>query len=155
MHSIPFAILRKGLIIAIINNVRGDSWEGRCSAARMPKEAKRVVICGTLDSRQTERRIANSIFLFLSRRLAAAEGSGPPSYRGLNTVSRFLYPRLTSPVAEKEILFSKLSHFGHTDINSQSDTTALFPPLLEKHSPHFKKPSVCGDTHIGHEEKYI
>ena len=39
-HSIPLAILRSGLIRAKINDVRGDNWEGRCSAARMPNKGK-------------------------------------------------------------------------------------------------------------------
>ena len=44
-HSIPFAILRGGLIRVKINDVSGVSWEGHCSAARMPKRAKREIIC--------------------------------------------------------------------------------------------------------------
>ena len=44
-HSIPFAILRGGLIRAKIKDVRGANWEGRCSAARMPERAKREIIC--------------------------------------------------------------------------------------------------------------
>ena len=79
VHFIPLAILRGGLIRAKINDKRGASWEGRCSAARMPQKAKREVICDAMDAPQTERRIAHYPILFLSRRLAAAEGSGPPS----------------------------------------------------------------------------
>ena len=37
---------------------RGDSWEGRCSAARMPEKAKREVICDEKGSRKKEMRIA-------------------------------------------------------------------------------------------------
>ena len=63
----------------------GAGREGRCLSGRMPKEAKREVICDASDSRKKEMRIAHYTLQYFMRRLAGRVAAALPAiFRALH-----------------------------------------------------------------------
>ena len=126
----------------------GDSWEGRCSAARMPQKAKSKVICEASISvirsyDRTKDIDAHTHFTppYFMRRLAAAEAAALP------VISRAIEGQVFH--------LRKSSTSCPAIIISPYETRTLFR-ILEKAFPTLSKNRpACGVTHIGPEENYL